>query len=169
VHEVSVADAEKIAMIWLRQGDAIEANTEALAVTYRDTGPQDSSVRNYDSWRPLHKFSVEHSSRELLISARTGEVIRDSTSFSRALYWTGNWIHLLRGIEVFASPEARRNTLLYLGLFAVVASLTGLIVGWQRWRPGWFGKKTYGQGRVHPDREKWTVWQLFFFCNGLKR
>lgn len=161
VHEVSVADAEKIALTWVSHSDAAVSNSPGVAVTYRDTGPQDSSVRNYDNLRPFHKFSVADSSRELLISARTGEVIRDSTTFSRALYWTGNWIHLLRGIEVFASPEARRNTLLYLGLFAVIASLTGLIVGWQRWRPGWFGKKTYGQGRVHPYREKWTVWHFW--------
>jgi len=159
VHEVSVADAEKIARTWLRHSDDIESNS--VAITYQDTGPQDSSVRNYDALRPFHKFSVDGSSRELLISARTGEIIRDSTAFSRTLYWTGNWIHLLRGIEVFASPEVRRNTLLYLGLFAVVASLTGLIVGWQRWRPGWFGKKTYGQGRVHPYRDTWTVWHFW--------
>jgi len=46
------------------------------------------------------------------------------------------------------------------------AVLTGLWVGWQRWRPGWFGQRRYGSGQVHPYRERWPRWHFWLGLTG---
>ena len=146
-------EAAAIARQWAGQDEAIR---------YVDTGPQDSAVRNHEALRPFHRFAVGTGSREVLISERTGEVVRDSTAFDRALYWTGNWIHLMRPLEtVGLSADGRRSVLAWLGFFAFAGSLTGLIIGWQRWRPGWGGRPTYSQGRTQPYRESWFKWHFW--------
>lgn len=40
-------------------------------------------------------------------------------------------------------------------------TLTGLIIGWLRWRPGFGGKKTYSEGRTQPYREFWFKWHFW--------
>lgn len=155
----SVADAALIAENWIKKTSAVDA--VSTPIKHLDTGPQDTSVRNYAALRPFHRFAVGESGRELLISERTGEVVRDSTPFARALYLTGNWIHLLRPIESFGSEHARRNVQLWSGFIAFGASLTGIIIGFQRWRPGWFGGSTYSKGRVHPYRDVWNTWHFW--------
>ena len=150
----SVNDAASIARHWT--GD------ERTDIRYIDTGAQDSAVRNYEALRPFHRFAIGDGSRELLVSAITGEVVRDSTRLDRALYWTGNWIHLLRPLETLGlSADTRRTVLTWLGGFAFAGALTGLIIGWQRWRPGWGGRATYSQGRKQPYREFWFKWHFW--------
>lgn len=164
VHQTSVAEGARIAEHWVARGLAKEEGAAAAArpeVRHVDTGPQDSSVRNHGALKPFHRYTIGDSSRELLISAKTGEVVRDSTNFTRSLYWVGNWIHLLRPVEAISSAETRRTVLTVLALGAVAASLTGLIIGWQRWRPGWGGRETYSKGRVHPYRDVWNTWHFW--------
>lgn len=162
LQSISSETATRIAAHWLlqsEQNDGVAA--DAPAIRYLDTGAQDSSVRNYAALRPFHRLAVGDAGRELLISARTGEVVRDSTPLARALYWTGNWIHLLRPVETIATAEARRMVQSWSGFIAAGASLTGLVIGWQRWRPGWGGRRTYSQGRVHPYRDIWNTWHFW--------
>lgn len=150
---ISVNDAQAIARQWAGPG---------AAILYVDTGIQDSAVRNHETLRPFHRFAVGSGSRELLVSARSGEVVRDSTRLDRALYWSGNWIHLMRPLETAGlSADGRRSVLAWLGFLAFAASLTGLIIGWQRWRPGWGSRPTYSQGRVHPYRDVWNTWHFW--------
>lgn len=86
----------------------------------------------------------------------------NSTRLDRALYWSGNWIHLLRPLEAASlSDETRRTVLKWLGFFALAGCITGLIIGWQHWRPGWGGRQTYSQGHVHPYREFWLKWHFW--------
>lgn len=162
LHEITAAEAHQITASWVTQSE--EAETAASAeprITYLDSSPQDSSVRNYEELRPFHRFAVGESGRELMVSARTGEVVRDSTPFTRALYWTGNWIHLLRPVEAIGSAAARHTVQSWSGFIATGACLTGLIIGWQRWRPGWGGRRTYSEGRVHPYRDVWSTWHFW--------
>lgn len=160
VHETSADEAARIATHWLAADPA--AARSNVTPTYVDTGVQDSAVRNHEALRPFHRFAIGDSGRELLISARTGEVVRDSTRFERALYWTGNWIHLLRPLEAAGlSADTRRTVLAWLGFFAFAACLTGLIIGWQRWRPGWGGRPTYKEGRTQPYREFWFKYHFW--------
>ncbi len=159
LHLTSIDEAKLIAANWLSttgHSDATDAR-----IQYRNTGPQDTSVRNYETLRPFHRLAVDNSGRELLISERTGDVVRDSTSLTRALYWSGNWIHLLRPIESWGSAGARRTVQMWSGFIAFAASLTGIIIGFQRWRPGWFGSATYSKGRVHPYRDVWNSWHFW--------
>jgi len=141
LHLTSIDEAKIIAANWLQiHADEHRADENITATIHHlDTGIQDSSVRNYDMLRPFHRFAIDDGGRELLISERTGEVVRDSTPLQRALYWSGNWIHLLRPIEALGSADARRTVQMWSATIAFGACLTGIIIGWQRWRPGWFG------------------------------
>ena len=57
--------------------------------------------------------------------------------------------------------KIRNDVQLWLGLSATIATLTGLIIGWLRWRPGFGGKPTYSQGRTQPYREFWFKWHFW--------
>ena len=160
LHQVQVDEAARVAREWLTL-DADRPEADAAAVRHLDTGPQDSGVRNQANLRPFHRFAVGDTGRELLVSARTGEVVRDTTAFERGLYWTGNWIHLLRPMDSIGLGQYRSDVQAWLGAIAVAACITGLIIGWQRWRPGWGGRETYSQGRVHPYRDVWNTWHFW--------
>jgi uncharacterized iron-regulated membrane protein len=49
----------------------------------------------------------------------------------------------------------------WTGFFAFAGGLTGMIIGWIRWRPGLRGKPTYSQGRTQPYREFWFKWHFW--------
>jgi len=156
LRRISVEDALRTAAHW------VGSEGGPAAVSYLDTIETDSTLNNQESWKPFHRIAVEDGhGTQLLISARTGEVIRASTEFERALYYTGNWIHLLRFIDVISPGESRHNVQLWLGFGATAACLTGLIIGWLRWRPGWFGKPTYSRGRTQPYRDVWWKWHFW--------
>lgn len=157
LHRVTVEDALRVAQRW---GDL--AGHGPAPASYLDTVENDSTLNNLDTWKPFHRIAVDDGEgSELLVSARTGEVIRASTAFERGLYYAGNWIHLLKFVDVFSPGETRHTVQLWTGFGATLACLTGLIVGWLRWRPGWFGKSTYSKGRVHPYREFWWTWHFW--------
>ncbi|WP_085314588.1 PepSY domain-containing protein [Derxia lacustris] len=160
LRRVSADDAVRIAANWI-ENDADTAPADAARLVHLDTGPQDSAVRNHDGLRPFHRIGVSGSSREILVSARTGEVVRDSTAFTRGLYWAGNWIHLLRAVDLFEVKDLRRDVLMWLAFFSFAASLTGLIIGWQRWRPAGGRKPQYKGGRAHPYRDVWNTWHFW--------
>jgi uncharacterized iron-regulated membrane protein len=155
LHETSVEQALVIAGNWFNA-----ENKTPAALRYLELAEKTIILRNQDTLRPFHHIATEDG-RELLISARTGEVLHASTRLDRALYWGGNWLHLLKPLEAIGLGEYRHTIQLVLGLFATVASLTGLIIGWLRWRPGFGGKPTYSQGRTQPYREFWAKWHFW--------
>ncbi|MGI9212462.1 MAG: PepSY domain-containing protein [Methylococcaceae bacterium] len=158
LHRITVEEALRIALHWLDG----ESSGKPAPVRYQETLETDSTLTNMESWKPFHRITVEDGTgSELLISARTGEVIRVSTAFERGLYYLGNWIHLLRFVDVFSPGDTRHSVQLWLGFGASLATATGLIVGWLRWRPGWFGKPTYSQGRTQPYRDFWWKWHFW--------
>jgi hypothetical protein len=155
LREISREQAIKIAVNWFKAEGKAPSGLRHL-----ETVEKTIILRNQDALRPFHHIATEDG-RELLISARTGEVLHASTRLDRALYWSGNWLHLLKPLEAIGLGEYRHNIQLGLGLFATVASLTGLIIGWLRWRPGFGGKPTYSQGRTQPYREFWAKWHFW--------
>ncbi|WP_374088469.1 PepSY domain-containing protein [Methylomicrobium lacus] len=155
LRETSAEQALIIAKNWFEA-----EGSEAVAPNYLEAVEKAIILRNQDTLRPFHHIGTEDG-RELLISARTGEVLHASTRLDRALYWGGNWLHLLKPLEAIGLGEYRHNIQLGLGLFATIASLTGLIIGWLRWRPGFGGKPTYSQGRTQPYREFWAKWHFW--------
>ncbi len=117
-------------------------------------------LRNQDALSPFHRIAVGDGG-EMLISSRTGEVLHVSSRLDRAFYWAGNWLHLLKPLESIGLGKIRNDAQLWLGLSATLATLTGLIIGWLRWRPGFGGKPTYSQGRTQPYREFWFKWHFW--------
>lgn len=157
LHKTSAEQALRIAEDWVGR-DSISA---ATSVRYIETIDKPAILRNHDA-RPFHRITVDDGAgSELLISARTGEVVHSSTRLERGFYWAGNWAHLFRPLDLAGWGESRVTVLTWTAFAAVVAALTGLIVGWLRWRPGWFGRKTYSEGRVHPYRHFWFKWHFW--------
>lgn len=149
-------DALRIAGQWAAAGGS--AATPRLV----ETVDNPTIVRNQDALRPFHRVALDDGrGSELYISVRTGEVAHASTTVERALYWAGNWVHLFRFLDLAGLDKQRVDVLLWLAAFALLSTLTGLIVGWLRWRPGWFGKATYNGGRVHPYKQVWFTWHFW--------
>ncbi|MDR3352430.1 MAG: PepSY domain-containing protein [Zoogloeaceae bacterium] len=112
---------------------------------------------------PFHRIAVENGTwgEEFLISAKTGEVVHVSSRLGRASYWAGNWLHLFRFVDLFGWGKLRTDFLFWTITLSFIACVTGLLVAWWRWRPGWFGTKTYNDGRVHPYRAFWFRWHFW--------
>jgi len=154
----SVEQAQRIAQEWL----AADRPGERPAITYLDTLEATSSLRNYTEFKPFHRFVVDDGAgTELLISARTGDVLQAATSFERGLYWAGNWLHFFRPLDALGAGDYRRDALTWVSFAATLGVLTGLIAGWLRWRPGWFGRPTYASGDTQPFRAFWMRWHFW--------
>ena len=155
--EVTPERAERIASAWL----AVEAR-EAPELSYIDTIDAPIGLRNAESLKPFHRFTVDDGSgSQVLVSARTGEVVQRLTRAQRALAYAGNWLHLFRWLDAIGAADYRRGALSWAGFFAATGALTGLIVGWVRWRPGLFGRATYIGGRTQPFREFWLKYHFW--------
>lgn len=152
VQSYSVESAKRIAERWF----AAEATPGKAppTVSYIDTFDAATSLRNYQRYKPFHRFAAEDGlGTEVIVSAKTGEVLQVATVWERDLYYAGNFVHLFRPLDLLHAGDLRRNTLLWAGLFAFTAGLSGMIIGWLRWKPGFFGKPTYSKGRTQPYRE----------------
>lgn len=154
LHSTTPDQAVAIARGWASHDDA---------VAYVETVDKPAILRNQEALRPFHRIAIGNGSGgELLVSARTGEVVHASTRLQRALFWVGNWVHLFRPLELAgATNDTRVEVLKWTGFLALLSSLTGLIVGWIRWRPGWFGQPTYPGRRTQPYRERWLTWHFW--------
>lgn len=158
LQKITVAAAGRIAEQWVRTGEG----SAPSAVRFIETVDKPAIVRNQDALRPFHRFAVDDGAgSELYISARSGDVVHASTRIERGLYWVGNWLHFFRFLDLSGLGEWRAEILMWSAIAAFVACLTGLIVGWLRWRPGLFGKATYAEGRVHPYRAFWFRWHFW--------
>lgn len=157
--ETSAETAARIADQWV---NGPEANGLATPVHFLETIDKPTIIRNQDALRPFHHFAVDDGSgSELYVSAKSGDVVHASTRLERGLYWAGNWLHFFRFLDLTSWSESRAEILMWSVIAAFVACLTGLIVGWLRWRPGLFGKATYAEGRVHPYRAFWFRWHFW--------
>ncbi|MDR1887951.1 MAG: PepSY domain-containing protein [Zoogloeaceae bacterium] len=152
-------DALTIATDWLvREGRAEEARN----LQYVNTQEKTAILRGQDRLAPFHRVSLQNAlGGELMVSATSGEVVQVSNALERGTYWAGNWLHLFRFLDLAGWGGARNDVLLWSIALSLAACVTGLIVGWLRWRPGWGGKPTYKEGRVHPYRAFWFRWHFW--------
>ena len=157
LRKTSVDQALKIAENWFKDS----ADIGIIKAGFMETTKNPIILRNQEALSPFHRIAVGDDGGELLISERTGEVLHASTRTDRAFFWAGNWLHLLKPLEAIALGKIRNDVQLWLGLSAAIATLTGLIIGWLRWRPGFGGKPTYSQGRTQPYREFWFKWHFW--------
>lgn len=138
------------------------SGSTAEGLQFVETLESPTILRNAENLKPFHRVVLgDGKGGELLISARTGEVVHASTRVERAMYWAGSWVHLFRFLDLAGLDKQRVDVLLWLAGLAFLATLTGLIVGWLRWRPGLFGKATYSEGRVHPYKQVWFTWHFW--------
>jgi uncharacterized iron-regulated membrane protein len=156
LRETTPEQAVKIAKNWFNA----ENSSETVNASYVESVDKTIVLRNQDAYAPFHRVALDDG-KELLISSRTGEVLHASTRVDRAFYWSGNWLHLLKPLDAIGLGHIRSDVQMWLGLFATVATLTGLIIGWLRWRPKFTGKPTYSQGRTQPYREFWFKWHFW--------
>jgi hypothetical protein len=158
LHKTSAEQALHIANNWVSK----EGVSATATVSFVETIDKPAILRNQETLRPFHRIAVDDGAgSELLISARTGEVVSAMTRVQRGFYWAGNWVHLFRPLELTSLSESRVDVLTWTAFAVIVATLTGIIIGWIRWRPGFFGKKTYSEGRVHPYRHFWLKWHFW--------
>lgn len=155
LQQISVDEALKIAANWFKS-----EGKEPAGLSYLETVDNTIILRNQDALRPFHRIASDNG-EELLISARTGEVLHASTRLDRGFYYAGNWIHLFKPLDSLGFGEIRHDVQLWSGFTATIACLTGLVIGWLRWRPGFGGKPTYSQGRTQPYREFWFKWHFW--------
>ena len=157
LREFSEAQALQIAQSWYKSTN----EHDVPKVRYLALVENPVILRNQENLRPFHHVAVGDVGDELLISSRTGEVLHASTRLERAFYWAGNWIHLFKPLESLGYGSIRHDVQLWSGFVATIATLTGLIIGWLRWRPGFNGKRTYSEGRTQPYREFWFKWHFW--------
>jgi len=148
----SADEAQRIAGDWLG----------AATLAYVDTVDAPVGVRNAEALKPFHRFAVEDGAgTQIVVSARTGEVVQVATRVERGFSYVGNWLHLLRWLDALGAGDYRRDALSWAGFFAAAGALTGVVLGWIRWRPGFFGRPTYARGRTQPYREFWFKYHFW--------
>jgi hypothetical protein len=155
--EVTPERAERIARAWLE----VEAQ-ETPEISFIDTIDAPVGPRNAESLKPFHRFAVDDGSgSQVIVSARTGEVVQKLTRAQRALAYAGNWLHLFRWLDAVGAADYRRGAMSWVGFLAAAGALSGLIVGWIHWRPGFFGRPTYLGGRTQPFRKFWFKYHFW--------
>jgi uncharacterized iron-regulated membrane protein len=155
--DFSAEDAVTIVEAWLAAPAGASAGaTSQPHVIHIDKGEAPAFIRAGQGLGPFHRLVVEDGrGTEVFVSARSGEVIAVASAFGRGLYYASSWIHLLHPLDFLG--ETRDTVLAWTGGLAFVASLTGMIIGWIRWRPGLFGRKTWPGGRQQPYRRFWLA------------
>ena len=151
-HLFSPDDAGLIAADWLAApGEEESAQAE---VVYLGQGEAPPYIRNAEGLGSVYTLAVDNGwGRRLIVSSRSGDVLASAGALRRALYYAGGWVHTFHPLDFLG--ENRRLVLAWAGGLAAAASLSGLIVGWIRWRPGLLGRPTYSGGRRQPYRRFW--------------
>jgi uncharacterized iron-regulated membrane protein len=153
-HVFSADDAGLIAADWLAAPG--EEESARSAVVYLGQGEAPPYIRNAEGLGPFHTLAVDDGwGTHLIVSSRSGDVLASAGALRRAFYYAGSWIHTFHPLDFLG--ENRRLVLAWAGGLAAAASLSGLIVGWIRWRPGLFGRPTYSGGRRQPYRRFWLA------------
>lgn len=110
--------------------------------------------RSLDAWRPLYRVALDDAAgTELYVSARTGEVVRDTTASERGWNWAGSVLHWVYFAPLRAHAELWRQLVLWLAAVATVLALSGSWLGIQRLRL----RQRYPGGRTTPYRG-WKRW-----------
>ncbi len=157
LQDFSPEQALAIAENWYR----LDGHSGNAMPRYLETVENPLMLRNQDALKPFYRIAIGDNGGELLISKRTGELLHASDTISRGFYWAGNWLHLLKPMELIGWGAWRHDAQVWLSFSATLATLTGLIIGWLRWRPGLRGKPTYSEGRTQPYREFWFKWHFW--------
>lgn len=109
--------------------------------------------RRFDPLRPL--WHVEFADgRDFYIATRAGELVLDTTTGERTWNWLGSVVHWIYITPLRQNTLLWRNIILWSSFVALVPTLSGLWLGWQRLRL----RQRYSEGRITPYRAAWKRW-----------
>ena len=110
------------------------------------------SVPNgYDEHRPLYRVALnDPSGTELYVSSRTGEVVLDTTRYQRAWNYPGSVVHWIYPTVLRSNWAAWDKVVWTLSLVALVAAVTGAVLGVIRLR--------VSRGAVGSPFRGWHAW-----------
>lgn len=103
--------------------------THAIFVSLADYD-QWSVPNGYDEHRPLYRVALnDPSGTELYVSSRTGEVVLDTTRYERAWNYPGSVVHWIYPTVLRRNWAAWDKVVWTLSLGALVAAVTGAVLG----------------------------------------
>jgi len=134
------------------------ANADVVATADYD---QWTVPNRFDVHRPLYRVALhDETGTELYVSSRTGEVVLDTNRSARAWNYAGSVVHWIYPTMLRRHWAVWNVTVWWLSLLAVIAALSGTMVGLLRLR-------RRGNQFVSPYR-RWHAWHhwLGLACSG---
>lgn len=105
----------------------------------------------WNPWRPFHRIRLNDAADTILyVSARTGEVVRDTNRLERTVGWIGAVPHWLYPTVLRRLPSAWRQTVIWVSAVGIVSALTGSVLGVLRLR--------WRRGRPRSPFHRWHLW-----------
>lgn len=126
---------------------------DARAPTMLDVVDDDqwSVNHKWNPWRPFHRIRLNDSADTILyVSARTGEVVRDTNRLERSVGWIGAVPHWLYPTVLRRLPSAWRQTVIWVAAAGIVSALSGTVLGVLRLR--------WRRGRLRSPFHRWHLW-----------
>jgi hypothetical protein len=152
--DLSAADVHSERMaVEIASEHARSRGLDAARATFVEVADYDQwTVPNgFDSHRPLYRVALNDSAgTELYVSSRTGEVVLDAQRWERAWNYVGSVVHWIYPTRLRKNWMAWNVTVWWLSLVAVVAALSGAIVGLLRFK--------IEQRRLTSPYRGWHAW-----------
>ena len=83
-----------------------------------------------NDYRPLHRISMnDEAGTQLYVSARTGQVVRDTTNKERIWNWLGANLHWIYPFHLRKDVSLWRDVVITLALTGLITILSGAIIG----------------------------------------
>ncbi|MGT2510960.1 PepSY domain-containing protein [Cupriavidus basilensis] len=137
-HTVSARDAARIEQVDAPAAQEIARRfSGAAGARWIETAERDQWTvpDGLNPWRPLHRIALDDAAgTELYVSARTGEVMRDTNRSERFWNWLGAVPHWLYFTPVRADPPLWRQVVLWTSGVCIVVAISGVWIGWLRLR-----------------------------------
>ncbi|CAL78468.1 conserved hypothetical protein; putative secreted/membrane protein [Bradyrhizobium sp. ORS 278] len=103
---------------------------DKAAVAAHDDYDQWTVPNRFDAHRPLYRIALNDAdATDLYVSARTGEVVLDTTGFERRWNYLGSVVHWIYPTVLRKDWAAWNVTVWWLSLAAVMAAVTGALLG----------------------------------------
>ncbi|GGF55337.1 peptidase [Azorhizobium oxalatiphilum] len=132
-------------------------NLKSPSAALIDTRDRDqwTVAQGYNAHRPLHLIALnDGAGGEAYVSARTGEIVLQTTAHERFWNWLGAVPHWIYFTPLRTNGLLWANVVLWISGFCIAVAVTGIWIGILRVR---LGKSRYKGGRVSPYRG-WMLW-----------